>query len=508
MINNYFKLFLFSFFLGQLVFGQQMPIDFSSSSDDFNVWGGTSFSTRPSPTDSNNTVGQFVRGASGNAQGFYIDLISPIDLDFQQDIILSFYAFDPNLHTILLKLESGENPDIQVGVSSSSPTNWIELTFDFTTVGGTGKYNRLVIVIDDGSTIPGTFLIDDITDGSTETLDVVYTDLVWADEFDAPGVVNSSNWHHQTQIIVPGVGWANNEEQHYTNRIDNSFVDNTGSLNIVAKRETFNDQGLTKNYTSARLNSKFAFTFGRIDVRAKLPAWDGTWPAIWTLGKNINEDGAYWDNQGYGTTPWPTCGEIDIMEHGLGTINKTSSALHTNSSSGNTVNYNSQIISDVATNWHIYSVNWSPNQITFLVDNVPFYTYNPTIKNLDTWPFFEDQFIILNVAMGGISGGIDPNVSSGTMFVDYVHVYQNTTLSTNEIVANKFKVFPNPTNSIVTIKTKSVIDFIEVYNVFGKLILRKTGHVKSINVENLNSGLYLLNIHSEGTKTVKKVVVN
>jgi beta-glucanase (GH16 family) len=68
----------------------------------------------------------------------------------------------------------------------------------------------------------------------------------------------------------------------------------------VAKKENFTDQGKTKLYTSARLNSKFAFTYGRVEVKAKLPTGVGTWPAVWMLGKNINEPGAYWDNKGFG----------------------------------------------------------------------------------------------------------------------------------------------------------------------------------------------------------------
>ena len=137
--------------------------------------------------------------------------------------------------------------------------------------------------------------------------------LVWSDEFDGNGAINSTNWFHQTQLPL-GWGWYNGEVQHYTDRIDNSYVSN-GTLKIVAKKETYTDQGHTKEYTSARLNSKYAFTYGKVEIRAKLPQGFGTWPAIWMLGKNINEPGAYWETQGYGTTPWPACGEVDIMEH-------------------------------------------------------------------------------------------------------------------------------------------------------------------------------------------------
>ena len=112
-------------------------------------------------------------------------------------------------------------------------------------------------------------------------------ELVWADEFDGNGAIDSDNWFHQTQLPAGGT-WFNGEIQHYTNREVNANQSN-GTLKIVAKKEEFTDQGVTKQYTSARLNSKVAFTYGRVEVRAKLPFGIGTWPAIWTLGKNIIE---------------------------------------------------------------------------------------------------------------------------------------------------------------------------------------------------------------------------
>ncbi|MFT3794876.1 family 16 glycosylhydrolase [Flavobacterium sp.] len=257
-------------------------------------------------------------------------------------------------------------------------------------------------------------------------VDVVYNDLVWSDEFDTNGPVNAANWHHQTQLIS-GDSWANGEQQHYTNLTGNSFVDN-GLLHIVAKRENYTDQGVTKQFTSARLNAKFAFKYGRVDVRAKLPINQGTWPGIWMLGKNVNEDGAYFDAQ-YGTVSWPACGEIDIMEHGIfpsEPINYVQSTLHTPSSHGNSINHGGTIASDLQNSYHVYSMNWSPNQITFLLDGVAYYTYNPTVKNASTWPFDAEQYLLLNVAMGGIAGNIPGNFTQASMQVDYVRVYQNT----------------------------------------------------------------------------------
>ncbi|WP_438965199.1 family 16 glycosylhydrolase [Flavobacterium sp.] len=261
-------------------------------------------------------------------------------------------------------------------------------------------------------------------------IDVVYNDLVWSDEFNDNGAVNSTNWFHQTQIPAGG-SWFNGEVQHYTNELTNSFVSN-GNLNIVAKKEPYTSQGITKQYTSARLNSKFSFKYGRVDIRAKAPNGQGTWPALWLLGKNINEDGGFFD-AAFGTTNWPACGEIDIMEHGIfpnQPLNYVGSAIHTTSSSGNTVNKGGIQASDIQNNYHVYSMNWSPNQITFLLDGVIYYTYNPSVKNAATWPFDAEQYLLLNVAMGGFAGTIPSNFTETSMVIDYVRVYQNTVVDT------------------------------------------------------------------------------
>lgn len=260
---------------------------------------------------------------------------------------------------------------------------------------------------------------------SYSQVDVVYTNLVWSDEFDTNGAVNSAKWHHQTQLPAGG-SWYNGEVQHYTDQLTNSSV-NAGFLNIVAKKEPYTNQGVTKQYTSARLNSKFAFLYGRVDIRAKIPTNQGTWPALWLLGKNINEDGGFFDSQ-FGTTNWPACGEIDIMEHGITPSQPAGyiqSALHTPSSFGNTINHGGTIASNLGNSFHVYSMNWSPFQITFLLDGVAFYSYNPAVKTPSNWPFNAEQYLLLNIAMGGVAGTIPSNFNQATMEIDYVRVYQN-----------------------------------------------------------------------------------
>ena len=499
-------------------FSQQTPINFENTSHSFIGFGNSSYAFNTDPQDTTNNVGEFNNDGSSANQGFYIDLNRSVDLDEEKNLSLSFYSYDTNSHSITIKLENGENPDVEVTqtISGSSQNNWTALSFDFsnatytsngTSIDATGTYNRLTIFIDLGVNTSGTYLIDTINDGSEVTdpneIDIIYTDLVWADEFDTNGAIDAAKWHHQTQLPEGG-SWYNGEVQHYTNRIENSSVNN-GFLDITAIKESFTDQGQTKQYTSARLNSKFAFTYGRVDVRAKLPFGDGTWPAIWTLGKNINEDGGYWDNQ-YGTVGWPACGELDIMEHGLHPTNQVSVAIHTPSSYGGTVNTSIQTLADVANNFHVYSMNWSPDQITFLIDGVGFYTYNPAVKNDDTWPFYLEQYLLLNIAMGGNGGAIDPNFSQSSMVIDYVRVYQNTTASTEDVFANKFSVYPNPSSDVLNIRTNEPIDKVELYNTIGQLIVAKK--TTNINISSIKTGIYILKIYSRNRSVIKKVMIN
>ena len=517
----HYAIFYLLFLSASICFSQQTPLDFESTSHSFTAFNTNPFSTRIDPQDGNNTVGQFNNDGSNADQGFFIDLSRPIDLDAEKNLTLSFYSFDPNSHTVVIKLENGANPDVEVKVTITSPTanNWKDLTFDFSnaeyssngaSVNATGAYSRLTIFIDKGINTAGTYLLDDINDGSTPSdpnaLDVIYNDLVWSDEFNTDGAIDNTKWHHQT--FGPNGGqWFNGELQHYTDSQTNSFVSG-GFLNIVAKRETTTQNGVQLDFTSARLNSKFAFTYGRVDVRAKLPFGNGTWPAIWTLGKNVSEVGAYWQTQGFGDTGWPACGEIDIMEHGLGALNHVSSALHTPSSSGNTVNVQSFTLNDVANDYHVYSMNWSPNQITFLIDGVGFYTYNPAVKNSSTWPFDLEQFLLLNVAMGGFAGTPDAGFTQSSMVIDYVKVYQNSTASIDDVFASKFAIYPNPSSEVINIRTDEIVDKTELYNTLGQLIINKNGNTKLLKINMVKSGLYLLKIYSGNKIATKKVIVN
>ncbi len=267
----------------------------------------------------------------------------------------------------------------------------------------------------------GTVYLDNLYFSTTSVGVTKNYNLVWSDEFSGTGAPDANYWFRQTQFPIPGT-WFGGEEQHYTDRLENSYVAD-GYLHIVAKKESYTDQGFTKNYTSTRLNSKYAFTYGRVDVRAKIAPGAGTLPAIWLLGKNISETGAYFASE-FGTTVWPATGEIDMMEHWGSNPNVIHSSVHTPSSFGGTVNTNTTTVSQVTSTFHVYSLIWDVNQLQFLIDDVPTYTYNPAVKNASTWPFDKPQYLLLNIALGGGIGPVDPGFTQSTMVIDYVRIYQ------------------------------------------------------------------------------------
>lgn len=229
-----------------------------------------------------------------------------------------------------------------------------------------------------------------------------YNDLYWEDDFNTDGAPDPTNW---TYDLGAG-GWGNQEVQTYTNNSENAKVEG-GSLIITAKS---NGSG---GYTSARLKSQglFEFTYGRVEVKAKLPASQGTWPAIWMLGSNFPSVG------------WPYCGEVDIMEQRgddkdthLGTCHWFNTAGNNEASYGETTP-----VSNASTEFHLYTVEWTEESIKIFLDDAPFYE----LPNDASLPFNADFFLILNVAMGGTLGGdIDSSFTEDTMEIDYVKVFQ------------------------------------------------------------------------------------
>jgi beta-glucanase (GH16 family) len=418
---------------------------------------------------------------------------------------------------ISLKLQNGSlvSPwSTQCEIRKSIVLNqWQTITFNFATDTyvnlnptsanplNRSDFNRVVLQVNgENNTSQVVAYVDDFLYSGAATL---YNNLVWSDEFDGNGTINSTKWFAQTQL-PNGNSWYNGELQHYTNRQVNSNIIN-GILNIVAKKETFTQQGKTKPYTSARLNSKFAFKYGRVEVRAKLPIGYGTWPAIWMLGKNIIEPGGYWTST-FGSASWPACGEIDIMEHWGTNQNYVQSAMHTPSSSGSTVNLGGQTIPTASTQFHIYSLEWSASSMIFSVDNIVHYVYNPAVKNASTWPFDAEQYLLLNVAIQSI---IATNFVQSAMEVDYVRVYQQGPLAiANPIKTKELIVFPNPATDKLNLKISEnqIGSQVTIYSILGQEL---NSYILSteetiLDVSNYQNGIYLLKINTNsGIQTYK-----
>lgn len=239
---------------------------------------------------------------------------------------------------------------------------------------------------------------------STQITVAVAQSLVFSDEFDANGAPDPSKWGYD--IGTGSGGWGNNELQYYTNRLDNAFVSN-GTLKIKAIKENFSGSA----YTSARIltQNKFSFKYGKVEVKAKLPAGVGTWPAVWMLGSNIT------------TVSWPACGEIDIMEHKGSQLNKIYGTVHHPARFGGNADGGTRDITNATTEFHIYTMEWNATSIKFLVDGNVFHT----VANTSSLPFNQNFFLIMNLAMGGTFGGaVESGFNNATMEIDYIRVYQ------------------------------------------------------------------------------------
>ncbi len=233
--------------------------------------------------------------------------------------------------------------------------------------------------------------------------------LSWNDEFDYQGLPDAEKWNHEVGFI------RNNEKQYYTRqRLENTRVEN-GSLLIEARKEGYKENA---EYTSASIHTagKKEWTYGRFEIRAKLPTGKGTWPAIWMLGKNIGQVG------------WPKCGEIDIMENVgydpetiVGTIHCKSYYHVIGTQKSATIK-----VPTCMDKYHLYAIEWYDDRIETFVDNKHYFTFRNEGTGDNEWPFDKPHYLILNLAIGGAWGGqkgIDDSLFPHKYYIDYVRVY-------------------------------------------------------------------------------------
>lgn len=232
---------------------------------------------------------------------------------------------------------------------------------------------------------------------------------VWSDEFDRPGAPDPTKWDYE-------VGYIRNKElQFYTkDRRENARVEN-GKLVIEARRDNFEDHPVTS--ASLITLNRATWTYGKIEVRAKIPTGLGVWPAIWMLGEDRAKVG------------WPRCGEIDIMESVGFDPNKIHWTVHTNKPGtkdhigrGSRKEYERPY-----DDFHVYGLEWSKERMDFFFDGEKTYSFvrseNPDME----WNFDKPHYLILNLAMGGSWGGqkgVDEAIYPSKFEIDYVRVFQ------------------------------------------------------------------------------------
>jgi beta-glucanase (GH16 family) len=240
--------------------------------------------------------------------------------------------------------------------------------------------------------------------------EAIKANLIWSDEFDQDGLPDHTKWSYN----LGGDGWGNQELQFYTSRrAENARVEG-GRLIIEARKETFENN----KYTSARLLTKgiAEWKYGRFEIKAKLPAGVGTWPAIWLLS-------------GLDPLVWPNDGEIDIMEHvghDQGVIHSTIHCGKYNHLNG-TQKGDTIRVPDCSDKFHIYALDWSEDSIRAYVDDKQYFSFVNEHSGKNAWPFDNRMFLILNIAVGGGWGGqkgVDDTIFPQRMEVDYVRVYQ------------------------------------------------------------------------------------
>ncbi len=285
-------------------------------------------------------------------------------------------------------------PDEQFTMLLSNPVNGYVKVGEPSVIGGIRNDDNMVNISDAG------YQAADSYEGMT---------LTWSDEF-AENSINYDNWGYD--LGTGNGGWGNNELQNYTSSPNNSYVSD-GRLIIKAEKVGENA------YTSARMKSLGLqeFQYGRVDMRALIPKGQGIWPALWMLGANYSQVG------------WPACGEIDIMEllgHQPGSIHGTA---HWGNDypqwqhQGDNISIYPDTFND---EFNVFSIDWSPNEINYLMNDELFFTINTSMMNGQNYPFNNPFFFIMNVAVGGNWPGY-PNESTSFpvfMAVDYVRVYQ------------------------------------------------------------------------------------
>lgn len=332
-------------------------------------------------------------------------------------------------------------------------------------------------------------------------------ELIWSDEFNNTGKPDPACWSFESGFI------RNEESQWYQE--DNAFC-RDGALHIEARKESFvnpdynpasSDWRLNRKnveYTSASINTsgKKFWRYGRFEVRAKIPAYDGSWPAIWTLGTMYE---------------WPSCGEIDIMEYydhsilanaAWGTAKRWQAAWDSSKTPMTSFTARDE-------NWsgkyHVWRMDWTSEYIKLYLDDELLNTIELSkTQNADGInPFKIPHYILLNLALGGQHGGNPENPPYPIVYsVDYVRIYQEKSAEVNDPADEEIRYVMDD-NAIRMISPGYKGADVRMFHLSGELVAEKRfgSEADRINISGFARGMYLLQTNYMGNIDVTKFLI-
>lgn len=390
--------------------------------------------------------------------------------------------------------------------AQTTSTDYVQLSIRFTT--GPASTSAVIYCMNPAG---GSNQMTADTFSLLQTSETPY-ELVWSDEFNETGIVDTANWSFENGFV------RNEEVQWYQSA--NAFQQG-GNLIIEGRKENPINSRLSPNYlagstdwkrsrqyinytaSSIKTAGKKSWLYGRFEIRAKVTNLTGTWPAIWTLGDACE---------------WPSNGEVDIMENYGGNI-LANFAWGTNtrwnakwdSAKFNTVTNFVSKDPDWLSKFHIWTLDWDVNKMSIYLDGILLNevnlntTINGTANCSGQNPFRQKQYLLLNLALGAAGGSV-ANLAFPTQYiVDYVRVYQlNNNLAVNKVEKqDSTKVYPNPAKNVLTIDYPNSNPKFKVFDLSGRVVI--TGNGSKVDIKELEIGVYLVQVENlKPTKFIKE----
>jgi beta-glucanase (GH16 family) len=467
--------------------------DFENGSSSWTIWGGASRVT----TDIKSGT-YAVRAIANSGVNQTITGLLP-----NTTYILTAWLKSSNNLPVSLGVKKYGGNELVVQTSSSS---YVQLSIQFTT----GPVTTTAVIY--GYNPAGTNTIMSVDDMVLISTTETPYQLVWSDEFNGNGEVDSTNWTFENGFV------RNEEVQWYQSE---NATQQGGNLIIEGRKENLINTRLNPNYfagstdwkksrqyinyTSSSLKTvgKHSWLYGRFEIRAKITNQTGTWPAIWTLGNNCE---------------WPSNGEVDIMENYGGNIlanfawgTNTRWSAKWDSVKQNVINTFISNEPDWLNKFHIWTLDWDENKMSIYLDDSLINeinlsaTLNGNANCAADNPFKKKHYLLVNLAMGS-SGGSVANLSFPTQYlIDYVRVFQlKENLSViNETKKGAFNVYPNPVTNMLTIKCLYDKPHFKIYNGLGKLVLK--GMDSKVDLSEFKKGVYFIKVEDfDAIKIIKE----